>query len=349
MKRVLALGVLLASLCLTGCAGDTVIYQVDCDHEAPPQTDPTPQPPADGAVKTGLYLTTDLTGSTNAEKADFDAAIVAVTVDEEGVIRRCVIDGVSSARTFDTTGTVTGDITAPVRSKNELGEDYGMKAYGGARYEWDVQAAALAAYCVGKRADTLRDGIDDAGYAADENLAATASIYLGGLVSAVELAATQAVDLGASAEDELRLSVLADHSGSTSATEGEPGRVRLNCTAAAVTFSGAVITSCRIDSVQADVTFDAMGTITHALPRHVKTKNELGEAYGMKAYGGAQWEWYQQAAAFGDYVRGRTVAQVLEIPVSDGKPAQADLAASVTISVTPFQQLLARAGGYGER
>lgn len=349
MKRVLALLLAAACLCLTGCAGDTVIYQVDCGHEDAPQTDTAPQPSADGAVKTGLYLTTDLTDSANAEKADFDAAIVAVTVDEEGVIRRCVIDGVSSALTFDTTGTVTGDITAPVRSKNELGEDYGMKTYGGARYEWDVQAAALAAYCVGKRADRLRDGIDDTGYAADENLAATASIYLGGLVSAVELAATRAVDLGASAEDELRLSVIADHSGSTSATEGEPGRVRFNCSAAAVTFSGAVITSCRIDSVQADVTFDAMGTITDALPRHVKTKNELGDDYGMKAYGGAQWEWYQQAAAFGDYVRGKTVAQVLEIPVADGKPTGADLVTSVTISVTPFQQLLARAGGYGER
>ena len=349
MKRILALGVLLACLCLTGCAGDTVIYQVDCDHEDIPQTDPTPQPPADGAVKTGLYLTTDLTGSASAEKADVDAIIAAVTVDGDGVIRRCVIDGVSSALTFDTTGTVTGDITAPVRSKNELGEDYGMKANGGARYEWDVQAAALAAYCVGKRVDTLRSGIDNTGYAVDENLAATASIYLGGLISAVEMAAAQATDRGASAEDQLRLAILADHSGSTSATEAEPGRVRLNCSAAAVTFSGETITSCRIDSVQADVAFDGMGTITDALPRHVKTKNELGESYSMKAYGGAQWEWYEQADAFGDYVRGRTVAQVLEIPVSDGKPTGADLATSVTISITPFQQLLLRAGGYGER
>ena len=343
MKRVLALLLAAACLCLTGCAGDTVIYQVDCGHEDAPQTDPAPQPSADGAVKTGLYLTTDLTGSANAEKADFDAAVVAVTVDEEGVIRRCVIDGVSSALTFDTTGTVTGDITAPVRSKNELGED------GDSGQAWETQAAALAAYCVGKRAARLRDGIDNTGYAADENLAAVAGIYLGGLISAVELAATRAVDLGASAEDELHLSVIADHSGSTSATEGEPGRVRLNCSAAAVTFSGAVITSCRIDSVQADVTFDAMGTITDALPRHVKTKNELGDDYGMKTYGGARWEWYEQAAAFGDYVRGKTVAQVLDIPVADGKPTGADLVTSVTISVTPFQQLLARAGGYGER
>ena len=349
MKKALALLLAAACLCLTGCAGDTVIYQVDCDHEDTPQTDPAPLPQEGDAVKTGLYLTTDLTGSTAAEEADFDVILVAVTVDEGGVIRRCVIDGVSTAMPFDTTGTVTGDITAPVRSKNELGEDYGMKAYGGARYEWDVQAAALAAYCVGKRADTLRSGIGSTGYAVDENLAATASIYLGGLVSAVEQAAARARSLGASAEDELRLSVLADHSGSTSATESEPGRVRFNCTAAAVTFSGDTVTSCTIDSVQADVTFDAMGTITGELPAHVKTKNELGEDYGMKAYGGARYEWYEQVESFCAYVTGKTPEQILEIPVSDGKPTQADLTASVTISITPFQQLLSRAGGYGER
>ena len=44
-----------------------------------------------------------------------------------------------------------------------------------------------------------------------------------------------------------------------------------------------------------------------------------------------------------------TVEQVMGLPTLDGKPTGADLATSVTISITPFQQLLLRAGGYGER
>ena len=321
MKRTIALVFALSCLCLTGCSGATVIYQ-----ELPPaqQTQPAPQPeePDSGAVKTGLAILTDTTGSDSGEEAAYDVTVAAVTVDEGGVIRSCVIDGYDIEVPFDTTGTVTGDVTALQPSRRETSD------------VWAGRAQQAARYAVGKTAAQLQTGGDDE----EEEL-----------LSVVVRAVGYARHMGAQEDDELRLALTADLSGSTSATGSEAGRVRLDCDAAAVTFRGETITSCRIDSVQADVTFDAMGTITDALPRHVKTKNELGKAYGMKANGGAQWEWYEQAAAFGDYVRGRTVAQVLEIPVSDGKPAQADLAASVTISVTPFQQLLARAGGYGER
>ena len=77
----------------------------------------------------------------------------------------------------------------------------------------------------------------------------------------------------------------------------------------------------------------------------VKTKTELGDAYGMKSYGGARYEWYQQAANFSAYAVGKTAQQILEIPTAEGKPAQSDLYASVTISITPFQRLIARACG----
>ena len=104
------------------------------------------------------------------------------------------------------------------------------------------------------------------------------------------------------------------------------------------------ITSCYIDSVQAKIAFDATGTITTDLSAPVKTKNELGEGYGMKAWGGAIAEWNEQAASFAAYVTGKTAAEVEGIAVTETtKPADVDLSASVTIAIGGFQALIAKA------
>ena len=221
-----------------------------------------------------------------------------------------------------------------------------MKHYGGARYEWDQQAAALSRYAVGKTAELLRiSAIDDNGYALDADLATTATIYLGGLVDAIEQAAVSARHCGARLGDALRLAVIADWSESTGADDEKEGRARLKCDIAALTLDALTITSCRIDSVQADVTFNDDGELTGDITAPVKTKNELGEAYGMKRYGGAKYEWNEQAANFAAYVTGKTAAQVAGIAVEGGKAAEADLAATVTISIAPFQSLIAKACG----
>lgn len=315
MKRTIALVFALSCLCLTGCSGATVIYQ-----ELPPaqQTQPAPQPeePDSGAVKTGLAILTDTTGSDSGEEAAYDVTVAAVTVDEGGVIRSCVIDGYDIEVPFDTTGTVTGDVTALQPSRRETSD------------VWAGRAQQAARYAVGKTAAQLQTGGDDE----EEEL-----------LSAVVRAVGYARHMGAQEDDELRLALTADLSGSTSATGSEAGRVRLDCDAAAVTFRGETITSCRIDSVQADVTFDAMGTVTGGVADRVKTKTELGEDYGMKRFGGAKYEWYEQADHFCTYAVGKTAQEILGLALNGGKPADADLAASVTISVTPFQALIAKA------
>ena len=71
--------------------------------------------------------------------------------------------------------------------------------------------------------------------------------------------------------------------------------------------------------------------------------DDLGEKYGMVAWGGAIAEWNQQAAAFAAYVTGKTAAQVAGIAVTEGKPADSDLSTSVTIKIGDFQDLIAKA------
>ena len=111
-----------------------------------------------------------------------------------------------------------------------------------------------------------------------------------------------------------------------------------------MTMNGGVITSCYIDSVQAKVNFDTTGTITTDLSAPILTKNEMGEGYGLKAYAGSKYEWNEQAAAFAAYVTGKTAEEVAGIAVNEKTaPADADLAATVTISIAGFQALIAKA------
>ncbi len=346
MKKKIAFFLSLSLLLsiLAGCAGTTVVVGDSCTCPSGSHTDTKP---AEGAVKTGLAVVAGISGSKNAEYADYDVTLVAVTVDDKGVIDSCVIDSIGTKINFDATGTVTTALDTQIKTKNELGDEYGMKAHAGSKYEWYEQAAALAKYAQGKTLEELKSGaIDESGKApAGSDLASTATIYLGGYVAAIEKAVANAKHLGAQAGDELRLASVSSIGSSVSATAEKNGTAQLDCDVTAVTVKNGVITSCYIDSLQAKVAFDATGAITTDLTAPVKTKNELGDEYGMKAYADAKFEWYEQAANFAKYVTGKTAGQVAGIAVSEGKPADADLLASVTIAITGFQDLIAKVMG----
>ena len=348
---------------LAGCAGTPVIYYTDCtcpvgSHEEAAPAAPETQAPeapeapaAEGALKTGLYISTGISDSKSATAEEngegkYDVTMVAVLVDDNGVIQDCIIDGISTSVKFDASGAITSDLTAAPQTKNELGENYGMVAYGGAIAEWDAQAAALASFAVGKTAEELRNGaIDETGKApAGSDLASSATIYLGGYVSAIEAAAANARHLGAQAGDELKMAVINGIDSSKNADAENAGTAQLDVNVAAVTLNGETITSCIIDAVQAKVSFDASGVITSDVSAPVQTKNELGEGYGMVAWGGAIAEWNEQAASFAAYVTGKTPAEVSGIAVDESThPTDADLASSVTIAIGGFQALIAKA------
>ncbi len=357
MKKLIALFLTIALLAsLAGCAGTTVVVgNCTCPPEShTPVATPTEAPEApvlsEGTLKTGLAVIADISGSAPAiadanGKADYDITVAAVTVDENGVIRSCIIDSVGASVNFDAAGLpVDFDPEKAVLTKNELGDNYGMKAYGGAKYEWYEQAAALADYAVGKTVEELKSGaVNESGKAADADLASVATISIGGYVAAIEKAVANAQTLGAEAGDVLKLAII--NTMDASAAQEAGGAAELTVDVAAVTMNGDVITSCYIDALQAQVAFDGTGAITTDLAAAPQTKNELGEAYGMKAYAGAKFEWNEQAANFSAYVTGKTAADVAGIAITETtKPADGtDLAASVTISIGGFQALIAKA------
>ncbi len=242
--------------------------------------------------------------------------------------------------------------------------------------------------------------------AADADLASTATIYLGGFVSAIESAVANAAHLGAQSGDVLKLASISSTAKSTPAdgetkglaqldtdvtamtmngdtitscyidslqgkaefdaagaittdltaplltkkstpADGETkGLAQLDTDVTAMTMNGDTITSCYIDSLQGKAEFDAAGAITTDLTAPLLTKNQLGEDYGMKAWGSAIAEWNEQAASFAAYVTGKTPADVAGIAVNEKTaPTDADLATSVTIAVGGFQALIAKAAG----
>ena len=352
MKKIIALiltFVLLLSL--TGCVGTTVVIG-ECTCPEGSHTAPAPVVPAEGALKTGLSVSVKISDSVSATAeaagaAKYDVTLAAVTVDENGRIVSCVIDSIPATVEFDAAGTITSDITAQVLTKNELGDSYGMVAWGGAIAEWDKQVAAVAKYAEGKTVAELKNGDIDmtTGKAKDgTDLSSSATIYLAGYVYAIEAAVNNAQHRGAQAGDELVLATLNSVGSSTSATADKAGNAQLDADITVLTKKDGKITSCYIDSLQAKIGFDATGKITTDLSAGVKTKNELGKDYGMVAWGGAIAEWNEQAAAFASYVTGKTAAEVAGIAVTETtKPADADLSSSVTIAIGGFQALIAKA------
>ena len=365
MKKILAfvLAFLLTVPFLASCAGTTVVIG-NCNCTCKDQTPVTPGGNGngnvgEGALKTGLSVSTSVSDSIDATadkngEAKFDITVAAVLVDDNGVIVSCVIDSVPATVKFSNTGAITSDLTAAVLTKNELGENYGMVAWGGAKYEWDAQVAAFAKYAEGKTVDQLKNGDIDmtTGKAKDgTDLSSSASIYLAGYVYAVEAAVNNATHLGAQSGDTLVLSTVnnvkssADYKPASGETKAKNGVAELDSDIVVLTKNGDTVTSCYIDAVQAKVEFDGTGKITTDLKKKIQTKNELGDNYGMVAWGGAKYEWNAQAASFAAYVTGKTAAEIAGIAITEStKPADGtDLAATVTIAIGGFQALIAKA------
>lgn len=359
MKKLTAILLVLALGLLAGCAPtqvhvcpESLETQSAAAVETPAETEAAEAPADEQSLKTGLAVIASLGDSTSASAeeegaAKYDVTLVAVTVDGTGVIRSCAIDGVKGEVKFGTDGVITTDLSAAPVSKYELGEAYGMKAYGGAKYEWFEQAQALADYAVGKTAEELKNGaINESGKAKDADLASVATIYLGGYVDGILKAVENAQDLGARSGDRLVLTTLNNLSKSANAEADKEGTAQVDVNIAVLTLDGDTITSCILDGLQAAVKFGTDGQITSDIAAAPVTKNTLGEGYGMKAYAGSTYEWNEQAASFAAYVTGKTAAQVAGIAVGErAEPADADLAATVTISVGDFMGLIAKGAG----
>ena len=129
------------------------------------------------------------------------------------------------------------------------------------------------------------------------------------------------------------------------------GSVSVNTTMCAVTLDDeGKIVAVQFDVVQPKAAFDATGAAAGDINAAPQTKKELKEGYGMKVASAIGKEWYEQAAALEAWCVGKTVEEVCAMKTfdrGDGHhtmvPDEADLKASVTVSVGDYLEALKKA------
>ena len=348
MKKILAfvLTMAMATSLLVGCTGTIVVIENPTGNTETKENVETVEvaETTEGAVKTGLSVIASLSGESATAEANgvatTDISLVAVTVNDNGVIESCAIDAVQGKVAFDQNGQLAAEV-GEILSKNELGDNYGMRVASPIGKEWNEQAAHIAAYAEGKTVEELKTkAIDENGVVADADLASGATIYMGSFIWAIEAAVNNAEYLGANSGDTLVVVANSKASG-TDATAEADGTTQVDSNVAAFTMNGDKITSCIIDAIQAKATFDTKGIATEIADPTVLTKAQLGENYGLKAYSEIGKEWDEQTTAFCQYITGKTVDEVKGIALTETTaPADADLAASVSIAVGDFMGLV---------
>ncbi|SFT32187.1 hypothetical protein SAMN02910301_0193 [Lachnospiraceae bacterium XBD2001] len=353
MKKNLVALMCVAALSATtfvGCGADEAAEAPVADTQVAEETTSAVSSPvaAEGELLTGIGTVVGIDSSVDATAdaegtAQCDATVAAVTVDSNGAIVECVIDIAQTKIGVSADGKITSDLNAEYPSKRELGDDYGMKKASSIGKEWYEQADAFAEWAVGKTAADISGMAISEGYAGDADLAASVSIHVTGFQAAVLEAMNNAVAGGAAEGDKLGLGLSTKISNSKDAAE-EDGVAEAYTTISVLTVNEeGVITSSILDAVQAKITFDANGVITADKSADVPSKNELGDAYGMKSASAIGKEWNEQAAAYAAYTVGKTVDEVQGTAVTEGRAADADLAASVSIHITDFNAVIAKA------
>lgn len=322
MKKLIAAGlasVLAVSLaaCSGGVQSDTLSNANSTDSSA---------------VKTGYSVISTISDVTETTLT-IDSVCAAVLVDTDGKIIDCKID---QAHIKPDLTQNSGDV-ADLRSKLEKQEDYALRSASAIQKEWYEQIAAFEEFAKGKTSEEIINCVGDNGYASGTDLKASCTINVSDISQAVANAVESAQDLGAASTDTLRLAVSTEKNSSSNETN-----LQYDSYYAVVTLnSDGVITSCLIDASQAKCTIaDGVFTTTECT---FATKKELKEDYAMRGVSQIGEEWYEQAAAFEAFAKGKTAAEITAAVGNDGYTSDADLSAGCTIDISSIVSNLSKA------
>ncbi|MBQ8497266.1 MAG: hypothetical protein IJ489_07445 [Clostridia bacterium] len=284
----------------------------------------------------GLYTSVKTTDATEDKNGQGQAIVTgaSVLIDDEGKIVKCFIDCADHKVDYTADGqAITNDSFA---TKYEQGDSYGMKAYGGAAKEWYEQADAFCALAMGKTLSEIKALVASDNKGTDAVINAGCTIDVSEFVLAIEKAIANAAPSDATAKDNLKLGVSTAQS-ARDATEDKNGQNQLETTFFAAALNAEnQITAAKTDCVQIQFTFDMNGASTFDTTKAVVSKGEQGDAYGMKTYGGAAKEWYEQADVFCASAIGKTIGEVGALLGENGY-GSADLqSAGCTVNVEGF-------------
>jgi len=308
--------------------------------------------PARRQVKLGLGSVTSIAKSTDAsaEKhalAQADTTIVGVMLGKDGKIINVSIDAAQTKVEFDAEMKVASDKEAAIRSKKELGPDYGMKKYSKINKEWNEQVAAFESWMIGKTVKEVKNmKLADRGNPDVPELTSSVTISVQDFIAALEKAAANTVEV--KNYSTLGLGIISSIAGSKDATETATAQAQVDTTIAATAFDKKdKVVGAIIDDAQVRIPYDAEGKVSADKTAAVLTKKELKENYGMKAKSPIGKEWYEQVAAFEKWMTGKAIGSITTLKVTEsGKPDIPELTSSVTISVESLIAAVQEAGRY---
>ena len=362
MKKLvsLILAITLLATALVGCTTETTT-----PAPAPSETPaPVETPAADSSkiAKVGLGQKISIANSRDAgvdangkevlAQAQADVTMAAVGFDAEGKVASVTIDVAQTKIAFDKDLKVTSDKTAEVKSKKDLGPDYGMVGASAIKKEWFEQMAAFEEWMIGKTVDEITGLKVKEANPTHQNvpdvpeLTSTVTITVESYIAAVEEAWTNAVD--APGAETVGLGV-ETHIGSSkdlgkdaNGKEILPvGQADTYMSATAFDKDGKVVATI-IDNAQVKVAFDAEGKVTSDKEAEGKTKHELKGDYGMTKASAIGKEWFEQMNAFQEWMKGKTVEEITGLKVKEANPTHKnvpdvpELASTVTITVEGY-------------
>lgn len=152
MKRFLAVLLCFTMVCVMIACNNSTPNDKNNNNNGTSENNNGVNATSDKPYRMGLGLTVDSTVSP-AENNGNGSAKAAVTtcallLDHEGKIISVTFDCVEASAHYINGGNVTWENN--IRSKRELGSNYGMKKYSAIGKEWYEQVDALEGYCIGK-------------------------------------------------------------------------------------------------------------------------------------------------------------------------------------------------------
>lgn len=88
--------------------------------------------------------------------AEVNTVMVVTAFNKDGKVAGTIIDNAQTKVNFDKDGKVTSDKNAEIKTKVELGDEYGMKKASSIGKDWYEQAKALGDWMVGKSVDEIK-------------------------------------------------------------------------------------------------------------------------------------------------------------------------------------------------
>lgn len=270
-------------------------------------------------------------------KAETVVNIAAVLLDSKGRVVECAIDCIDYSLGFSANGKYIP--VDNVLSKYEQGDSYGMKANSGIKKEWYEQVDAFVELIKGKSITDIKALVAQDKKGNEDVINAGCTITVSEFVSAIERAVNNATDSKASKGNVLKIGTVSTQTGSKDATAEDDGANRVDTAFTVVALDKDKIVCAYSDALQSEVTFNSKGENT-GKSGEITTKRDAGDSYGMSQHGqdlnkdGVVKEWYVQAEAFDNALKGKKSSEIVALVGNNGYPNESLQTAGCTIQIS---------------